>query len=367
MSGMPRSVQTVNLAAEAIASAESRVQQTEAPQRKKWFSCFTLPCFSSNRPNKRRINHAPSPSSQPVSIPPVPVYPTANSNRLTQLPFAVPPSSPATSSLMSEPASLTLSPAGPTTLTFSPVGPTSIFAIGPYAHETQLVSPPVFSTEPSTAPFTPPPESLQFTTPPSPEVPFAQFLSSFNPSYKTVISNSEYTAYQFPPGSPIGQLISPTSGCSNCSSPYRESFFLPIGEPPKIVGPEGITTRKITPWHARKDGSLLDGCISAAMPDRGQEHRVSFELRKEAVDLNVNVKESLEEGEAGKIKIEVLDGCQHSASRKGAKEFMFENSEGNISGEPVVGSDWWTEDKVPVTSKNQKNWPFFPIVEPSVS
>ncbi|KAJ3689353.1 hypothetical protein LUZ61_018517 [Rhynchospora tenuis] len=370
MRGMPTSVETVSLAAEAIASAENRAQQNDAPQRKKWISCFSLSCFSSNRPNHSRINHAPSPSSQPTSIPPVPVYPSANSNPLTQLPFTVPPSSPATSSLQSEPASLTLSPAGPTTLTFSPVGPTSIFAIGPYAYEKQLVSPPVFSTEPSTAPFTPPPESVHLTTPSSPEVPFAQFLSSFDPTYrKTVSNNSEFSSYQFPPGSPIGQLISPTSGCSSRSSPYREGFVVPFGEPPKIMGPEGIAAwhaRKSTPWHARKDGSLLDGCISAVVPEKGREHSVSFDLGKEAVELNGDVKD-MKEGETVEIKDEIFEECQPSISNKGSKEFVFENTEAKVSGEPVVGSDWWTEEKVATTSENQKNWPFFPIVEPSVS
>lgn len=135
------------------------------------------------------------------------------------------------------------------------------------------------------------------------------------------------------------------------------------------MGPEGIAARKLTPWHTRKDGSLLDGCISAAVPERGQERRVSFDLVKEVMTLNVNVnvKENLAEGEAEKRKHEVLDGCQPSVSRKGSKEFKFENSEANISGEPVIGSDWWTEDKVAATSKNQKNWPFLPIVESSVS
>lgn len=64
---------------------------------------------------------------------------------------------------------------------YSPGGAQSMFTIGPYAYETQLVSPPVFSTfntEPSTAPYTPPPESVQLTTPSSPEVPFAQLLTS---------------------------------------------------------------------------------------------------------------------------------------------------------------------------------------------
>jgi hypothetical protein len=199
-------------------------------------------------------------------------------------------------------------------------------------------------------------------------VPFAQFLSSFNPSYKKTLSNnSEFTAFQFPPGSPIGQLISPTSGCSSTSSPYREGFFVPICEPPKIVGPEGIAAQKLTLWHTRKDGSLLDGSISAVVPERGQERRDSFELGKETVDLSVNVKEFSGEEELEKKKDEVLDGCQPSVSRKESKEFMFENSEANMSDEPVIGSHWWAEEKATAASENQKKWTFLPMVESSVS
>ncbi|KAJ7533091.1 hypothetical protein O6H91_13G033000 [Diphasiastrum complanatum] len=56
-----------------------------------------------------------------------------------------------------------------------------MFTIGPYAHETALVTPPAFSaftSAPSTAPFTPPPELVHFTTPSSPDVPFAHLLAS---------------------------------------------------------------------------------------------------------------------------------------------------------------------------------------------
>ncbi|CAE5959447.1 unnamed protein product [Arabidopsis arenosa] len=71
----------------------------------------------------------------------------------------------------------------------SPGGPSpSMFATGPYAHETQLVSPPVFSTyttEPSTAPLTPPPELAHLTTPSSPDVPYARFLTSADDVMKT--------------------------------------------------------------------------------------------------------------------------------------------------------------------------------------
>ncbi|KAH7299999.1 hypothetical protein KP509_24G040300 [Ceratopteris richardii] len=60
-------------------------------------------------------------------------------------------------------------------------GPPNMYTVGPYAHETQLVSPPVFSTfttEPSTAAVTPPPELAHLTTPSSPDVPFAQYIAS---------------------------------------------------------------------------------------------------------------------------------------------------------------------------------------------
>ncbi|KAB1204854.1 hypothetical protein CJ030_MR7G015313 [Morella rubra] len=134
------------------------------------------------------------------------------------LPFIAPPSSPA-SFLQSDPPSATQSPAGLLSLTslsvnaYSLGGTAAIFSIGPYAYETQLVSPPVFSTfttEPSTAPFTPPPESVQLTTPSSPEVPFAQLLTSSlertrrnsGTNLKFALSHHELQPYQQYPGSP---------------------------------------------------------------------------------------------------------------------------------------------------------------------
>ncbi|XP_012574670.2 uncharacterized protein [Cicer arietinum] len=112
---------------------------------------------------------------------------------------------------------------------YSPGGPASMFAIGPYAHETQLVSPPVFSAS-STAPFTPPPESVHLTTPSSPEVPFAQLFDSNNRNSETYkrlqISHYDFQNYQFHPGSPVGQLISPRSAisASGTSSPLPDEF-----------------------------------------------------------------------------------------------------------------------------------------------
>ncbi|KAE9456817.1 hypothetical protein C3L33_11313, partial [Rhododendron williamsianum] len=116
-------------------------------------------------------------------------------------------------------------------------GPSStMFATGPYAHETQLVSPPVFSTfttEPSTAPLTPPPELAHLTTPSSPDVPFAQFLSSAVDLKGTKKTNNYITAsndlqatYSLYPGSPASSFISHVSRTSDVEEieAYRASF-----------------------------------------------------------------------------------------------------------------------------------------------
>ncbi|KAL6573344.1 hypothetical protein OROHE_001803 [Orobanche hederae] len=96
------------------------------------------------------------------------------------LSLLAPPSSPASFSNSALP-STAQSPATSFLSANSPGGPPStMFVTGPYANETQLVSPPVFSTfttEPSTAPLTPPPELAHLTTPSSPDVPYAHFLS----------------------------------------------------------------------------------------------------------------------------------------------------------------------------------------------
>lgn len=129
----------------------------------------------------------------------------------------------------------------------SPGGPSSsMYATGPYAHETQLVSPPVFSTfttEPSTAPFTPPPELAHLTTPSSPDVPYARFLTSSMNSGKSHFPNDLQSTYSLYPGSPASSLRSPISRASGdgllspqnggydtngASTPLQESnFFCP--------------------------------------------------------------------------------------------------------------------------------------------
>lgn len=417
MRGVNNSVETVNAAAVAIVSAESRVQQVAVPRRR-WGACFSVYwCFGSHRHDKR-ISHAVLVPEQTLPrsdapAPENPIHPPA---------FVAPPSSPA-SFLQSEPPSATQSPAGPLSFSalsansYSPNGPASIFAIGPYAHETQLVSPPVFSTfttEPSTAPFTPPPESVHLTTPSSPEVPFARLLTSSLNSNCKRSEAYEFQSYQFYPGSPIGHLISPSSACSGTSSPFPDvelrisagSSFpsFSVGEPPKILSAEGIAVRKLVPCHARDGGSLLDGRITAAAPtvdsamgphnnDHAMDHRVSFELTAEEFARCLGKKTALSgdcnsgssqvatstgdqiTDEAKKSNGICVDETYHDLPEKAqpsfalpaVKEFKFDNADG-APAEPSVGSAWWANEKVVGTSSEpRKNWAVFSMIQPGVS
>ncbi|CAH2070234.1 unnamed protein product [Thlaspi arvense] len=265
MRNVNNSVETVNAAATAIVTAESRVQPSSV-QKRRWGNCWSLhSCFGSQKNNKRIGNAVLAP--EPVSTG-VPVQNSATSTSIV-LPFIAPPSSPA-SFLQSDPSSVSHSPVGPLSLTsntFSPKEPQSVFTVGPYANETQPVTPPVFSafiTEPSTAPFTPPPESsVHITTPSSPEVPFAQLLTSSleltrrnssGMNQKFSSSHYEFRSNQVCPGSPGGgNLISPGSVISNSgtSSPYlgkSPMVEFRIGDPPKFLGFEHFTARK---WGSR--------------------------------------------------------------------------------------------------------------------
>ncbi|KAI3920905.1 hypothetical protein MKW98_015893 [Papaver atlanticum] len=270
------SMDTITAAATAIVTAEARVQQSTSVQKRRWGSCWSgYWCFGAQR-NRKRIGHAvltPEPMSGSAAAPGAEISFRPPS---IILPFAAPPSSPA-SFLQSDPNSSTQSPAGLLSFTsfsanvYSP-GPNSIFAIGPYAHEKNLVSPPVFSTfttEPSTAPFTPPPETVQLTTPSSPEVPFAQLLSSsldpnlrnHDPNQNFPLSHHEFQSYQLYPGSPVGQLISPSSVRSGASSPFPDSEFnsggrtyleFHTGDVPKLWNIKGLSTSK---WVTTRQSS----------------------------------------------------------------------------------------------------------------
>eukprot|EP01018_Ginkgo_biloba_P031960 Gb_09052 [translate_table: standard] len=205
--------------------------------QRRWGCCWSgFSCFGSQKRGKRIVpSRIPDGNAAGNRI--IGAQPVGGANQSTALTpsLLAPPSSPASFTNSGNPSSVQ-SPNGFLSLSAnvcSPGGPTStMFATGPYAHETQLVSPPVFSTfttEPSTAPFTPPPELAHLTTPSSPDVPFAQLLASsidvksvnkengvtFSSSpFAYVATNDLQTAYQLYPGSPASQLVSPKPGAS---------------------------------------------------------------------------------------------------------------------------------------------------------
>lgn len=389
---------TINAAASAIQSAENRSAQSSSVQKRRWGSCWNISwCFGSQKHSKR-IGHAvlvPEPSFSGTEVQP-PTNISQSSSIV--LPFIAPPSSPA-SFLQSEPPSATHSPGGFLSFTsvsasmYSPGGPANMFAIGPYAHETQLVSPPVFSTyttEPSTAPFTPPPESVHMTTPSSPEVPYARLLGSSN---QNNVIPYEFQSYQLYPGSPMGHLISPSSGISNSgtSSPFMDGDIT-RGGPPFL---HFSTSGKVSPceWESRTGSGALtpdpvapksrDGFLLTSMgPSKNEDqqhlvdHRVSFEVTPEQVVRCVerrrcadmaNGREQCHDDMAKGYECSNGEGGQrHQRHRStttlgSVKEFNFDSTDGGES-------DWWASEKILGKENGPiKNWSFFPMMQPGVS
>ncbi|XWS20801.1 hypothetical protein CRYUN_Cryun30bG0000800 [Craigia yunnanensis] len=226
-----------------MGSEQNRFPQQE--QRKRWGGCWgAFSCFRTQKGGKRIVPASRIPEGNVSTTQPNGPQAVGLTNQATILApsLLAPPSSPASFTNSALP-STAQSPSCFLSLSAnSPGGPSStMFATGPYAHETQLVSPPVFSTfttEPSTAPLTPPPELAHLTTPPSPDVPFARFLTSSadlksadKNNYMAV--NDLQSTYSLYPGSPAGSFISPisrTSGdCLSSSFPERE--FPPQWDP----------------------------------------------------------------------------------------------------------------------------------------
>ncbi|KAK9063999.1 hypothetical protein SSX86_017871 [Deinandra increscens subsp. villosa] len=211
-----------------MASEQNRfLQQQQQPassRRKRWRGCLSgLSCFGLQKGGKRVVPASRMPETHTAANHQNGAQPAGltNSNNVAHLSLLAPPSSPASFSN----SALQSTAQSPNCFLSanSPGGPSStMFATGPYAHETQLVSPPVFSTfttEPSTAPFTPPPELAHLTTPSSPDVPYAQFLSSslnLKNDHKTnyMPANDLQAAYSLHPGSPASTLRSPISRAS---------------------------------------------------------------------------------------------------------------------------------------------------------
>ncbi|KAK8941142.1 hypothetical protein KSP39_PZI010702 [Platanthera zijinensis] len=234
---------SISVAAAAVGSAEARFRPPER-QRGRWGGCFGgFSCLGSQKGGKRIVPATRIPDGNGSTIRGNMPQSAGPSNQHTNLNLSLlaPPSSPASFTNSALPSTVQ-SPSCYLSLSAnSPGGPSStMFTTGPYAHETQLVSPPVFSTyttEPSTAPLTPPPELAHLTTPSSPDVPFAQFLSSSlklrsagkvnGASYSGFVGGELHSNYALFPGSPTSSLISPASGTprTGLSSPYPDGDF----------------------------------------------------------------------------------------------------------------------------------------------
>ncbi|KFK38035.1 hypothetical protein AALP_AA3G061900 [Arabis alpina] len=344
---------TVNAAASAFVSSDDHRlhQSSPIPRRRKWWNRWSVfICFRPTRQRKRigKASLAPEPVQQMSNT-----DSTSNSNsgyRITALPFIAPPSSPA-SFFQSEPTSATQSPVG--ILSFSPLpcsnnNRPSIFAIGPYAYEAhQLVSPPVFSTyttEPSSAPITPPLDEsiyLTTTTPSSPEVPFARLFNSNvqngNDGHsRFTMSNYEFQFYQLPPGSPLGQLISPSSVVSGSgpTSPFpdSETALFRVSDPPKLLSPKTVTTPS-------KEEKIV------------RPHKpVSFDLDSDHVIRCVDQKLRTTFPEASSPSSNP-EAMNHS-SLGSNKEFNFGTDEKHLTIEEHSSSN-----------KNNNNWSFFPVMQ----
>ncbi|PKA66422.1 Uncharacterized protein AXF42_Ash007120 [Apostasia shenzhenica] len=338
------SVEVVNAAANAIVSAEGRVQPVAVPQRKRWKKFLSAYwCFGSHA-QSNRISQAilvPEPTagcsnaSAPENFNPIPLQVFA------------PPSSPS-SFIQSEPPSAIESPANFLSLSsvaeksLSPPSNSFIFTVGPYANDTQLVSPPVFSTfttEPSTAPLTPP-DTLQIA--PYPEVPFAQLLSAtFGHNLK------ETETCDFQPYPVVDRPISSTFLFSGTSSPLHNTDF----------------HHSVIDCQIARDGSSnLDGQIAVLNPtmhekigrklDDTAEHRdSSFEFRAQDVG-NYMLDELAIPTEVDSIPPRDLTETATARTRD-PSELTAANSK--------------LLEKVNCSLEPNKNWAFQPFIQPGVS
>ncbi|XP_028784645.1 uncharacterized protein At1g76660 [Neltuma alba] len=255
-----------------MGSEQNRFPQQEG--RKRWGGCWSaFSCFGSQKGGKRIVpaSRIPESNGQPAQPNGPPAVRLTNQATGLAPSLLAPPSSP-TSFTHSALPSTAQSPSCFLSLSAnSPGGPSStMFATGPYAHETQLVSPPVFSTfttEPSTAPLTPPPELAHLTTPSSPDVPFAHFLSSsveLRNGDKTnyIATNDLQATYSLYPGSPASSLLSPKSRNSGdgLSSSFPEREFPPQWDP--SLSPKSGTYQ--SPGSRRLSGQDTNGVTMAS-------------------------------------------------------------------------------------------------------
>ncbi|KAL5209748.1 hypothetical protein ABZP36_005371 [Zizania latifolia] len=294
-------VAAINAAATAAVSAEARFrsQPPQQDRQSRWSGCFSrLSCFGSQKGGKRIVPAARIPDGNASTNRGNAHQSGGNSNQNVALNLSLlaPPSSPASFSNSAIPSTAQSPNCFLSVSANSPGGPTSnMFAVGPYANEPQLVSPPIFSTyttEPSTAPLTPPPELGHVTTPSSPDVPYARFLSSAGKDHNMPFLFTAYSggsglqaSYPLYPESPSSSLISPASATprtglsspipeqevptthwktskSACDTPYSRASPIPKQEVPTV---QWKTSRSAcdTPYSSNSPSNIF-GLDSAA-------------------------------------------------------------------------------------------------------
>jgi hypothetical protein len=255
-------------------------------QRSRWAGCFSgLSCFGSQKGGKRIVPAARTPDGNGSTARGNGHQSGSNLNQNVPLNLSLlaPPSSPASFSNSALPSTVQ-SPNNFLSISAnSPGGPTSnMFAVGPYANEPQLVSPPVFSTyttEPSTAPLTPPPELAHATTPSSPDVPYARFLSS-SMDIKTASKEHNIhflsTTYSGGSGLQASYPLYPESPCSSLISPASATPRTGLSSP--------IPEQEVPTAHWKTSRSACDTPYSRASPVPEQEATAQWKTSRSACD-----------------------------------------------------------------------------------
>ncbi|KAG0464946.1 hypothetical protein HPP92_019110 [Vanilla planifolia] len=351
---------SISAAAVAVGSVQERFPTLE--RRSRWMSCFDgFSCFGSQKGGKRIVPAARIPDGNASTGRGNMAQPVGPSNQNTNLNLSLlaPPSSPASFTNSALPSTVQSPNCFLSMSANSPGGPSStMFTTGPYAHETQLVSPPVFSTyttEPSTAPLTPPPELAHLTTPSSPDVPFARLLSSSltlkntgqlnGIAYSGFVCGELQTNYQFYPGSPTSSLISPVSVTprNGLSSPYPEcdiptqwgASVAACGLPPrngraKLLGLDSSSSRNLI---MSTDPSFFHPEFSAQFYlDHAQQSSVSYS--HSGARLSVS-----REGES------YPNGCnrQNKPSRQDPEEIEAYRASFGFSADEIVATPHYVE------------------------
>ncbi|KAL6645855.1 hypothetical protein ACP70R_017463 [Stipagrostis hirtigluma subsp. patula] len=278
----------ISAAATAVGSADARFHshQPQQDRRNRWTGCFSgLSCFGSQKGGKRIVPAARTPDGNGSTTRGNGHQSGANSNQNVPLNLSLlaPPSSPASFSNSALPSTVQ-SPNNFLSISAnSPGGPTSnMFAVGPYANEPQLVSPPVFSTyttEPSTAPLTPPPELAHATTPSSPDVPYARFLSS-SMDIKTASKEHHMpflsTTYSGGSGLQASYPLYPESPCSSLISPASATPRTGLSSP--------IPEQEVPTAHWKTSRSACDTPYSRASPIPEQQATAQWKTSRSACD-----------------------------------------------------------------------------------